>query len=150
MNHSQRGLSTIVTAGILLSSVALMGTGLVTWSQSNLTERQANLSTSFSNNINKLKESLVLEYVWFDPDPDPTVHMTITNVGTNSINIVEIEFRDTNTLQTIQKYDISNGELNPSASYSFPADFNYVSYQSFTSVITTERGSIFSNQVTTP
>ncbi|QUC65455.1 hypothetical protein NsoK4_04210 [Nitrosopumilus sp. K4] len=148
----RRGLSNIVTAAILLSAVALMGTGLVSWSQSNLTERQANLNTSFQNNINKLKESVILEYVWFSSSPKFT-NMTITNIGTNSLNIVDVEFRNPDTQQTLHEETISDGQLSPSESYSYQTSdnvFDHTPYSSFTAVITTERGSIISTQVTTP
>lgn len=55
-----RDLATIVTSAIMMSAVIMMGTAGVVWSQSSLTEKQADMADTAVDYMNKLNESLVL------------------------------------------------------------------------------------------
>lgn len=144
--RKRHGLSTVVTSAILLSAVAVLGTGLVTWSQSNLSAHQQNLELDFSKKVNRLNEFLILEHVWFGTTPY-SVNMTITNLGSVRSEIVEIKFVNSNTKQNLITFTLNNGTIDKSNSISFQPNFDYTQYQALDIVITTGRGSIFTSQV---
>ena len=146
----KRALSTIVTGAILLSAVAIMGTMVVVWSQTLFSQHQTELQVSFSNNINKLHESLFIENVWFDAVPTPKiVNVTLSNIGTIGLNITEIDLIDpddgSNLISTIL---ISDGGIALNQLYS-----KNVTYDGWTVdtpinvVVYTERGNIITKQV---
>ena len=101
-----RGLSTIVTSVMMLSGVAVLGTGVVAWSNSNLSTEQQVLNTKLSTSVNKIKESLVIENIWFNLTPPRFVNITMNNVGTIGLNVTEIQLgNSTTTHQITQKND---------------------------------------------
>ena len=57
--RQRRALATIITSAIMMSSVALMGSAGVVWSQSSLTAKQVDMTDTAVNYMNKLNESLV-------------------------------------------------------------------------------------------
>ena len=147
---AKRGLSTVVTAAILLSAVAVMGSMVVVWSQSTLSQHTAALEVSYASNINKLNEGLAVENVWFDPVPSPkTLNVSLSNIGTLYLNITEIDLVDpddgSNLVSTVL---ISDGGLPLNQLYS-----RNVTYDGWTVgnpinvVVTTERGNIITKQV---
>ena len=84
----RRALASIVTSAILLSSIAIMGVGLVGWSNSNLMGHQKTLENTFSKNINKLNEHVIFEKVWFGgTSPNKFVNVTATNSGDIGLNV---------------------------------------------------------------
>ena len=58
--RQRRALATIVTSAIMMSAVTMMGTAGVMWSQSSLTEKQADMTDTIVDYMNKLNESLIL------------------------------------------------------------------------------------------
>ena len=147
---TNRGLSTVVTGAILLSAIAIMGTMVIAWSQTLLSQHQTELNVSFANNINKLNESLFIESVWFDAVPSPKiVNVTLSNIGTIGLNITEIALIDpddgSNLISTIL---ISDGGIALNQLYS-----KNVTYDGWTVdtpinvVVYTERGNIITKQV---
>ena len=84
---SKRGLSTAVTSAILLTAVAVMGIMLVSWSNMNLTRHQQDLDASFSDNLNRINEELLLGNIWFGNTPSNNINITMNNVGTVGLNV---------------------------------------------------------------
>ena len=99
-----RGLSTIVTSVMMLSGVAVLGTGVVAWSNSNLSTEQQVLNTQLSTSVNKIKESLVIENIWFNPTL-LRVNITMNNVGTIGLNVTEIQLGNSTTTHKITQYN---------------------------------------------
>jgi len=145
---SKRGLGTVVTAVILLSAVAMMGTFLVGWSNSNLITHQSLLEASFSDKMNKLNEHLAFEYVWFGDTPK-IVNVTLTNVGTIGLNVTEVEFTDTSGT-TLATFPITGGGIVPSQTYSLEEPYDWTSGTPFNVVATTGRTNIYQTQVLPP
>ncbi len=147
---AKRGLSTVVTAAILLSAVAIMGSMMIVWSQSTLSQHKAALEVSYASNINKLNEGLAVENVWFDSVPSPkTLNVTLSNIGTLYLNITEIDLVDpddgSNLVSTVL---ISDGGLTSSAVYSTNITYNdWTVGIPLNVVVTTERGNIITKQV---
>ena len=62
---TRRALATVVSTGILLSAVAVMGSMMTAWSNSTFANEQHEMNTAYSDGVNKLNELLVIENVWF-------------------------------------------------------------------------------------
>ncbi|MEX0764539.1 MAG: hypothetical protein WEC35_04525 [Nitrosopumilaceae archaeon] len=143
-NRSRRGLAGVVTGTILLSAVAVLGSGLVSWTNSNLFTHQQDLQSSYSKATNKINEFLIVENVWFGGNfPQKFVNITMTNVGNVGLNVTEIEL--TNSAGII-KYQFSNGGILPGKSYSPPLSYDWVDNQLVDITITTSRDSIYKTQ----
>lgn len=145
---SKRGLSTVVTSAMLLSSVAVLGTLVIDWSNSNLLNRQSYLESTFSANTNKLNEYLVVENVWFGGnDPTKYVNITLTNVGEIGLNVTKIEFVDPIDDDKLASYVFTNGGMLSKKSFSVTPNFSWQDNSAFDIVVTTLRDSIYRIQV---
>jgi len=146
----KRALSTVVTGAILLSAVAIMGSMIVAWSQSLLSQHESELQVSFARSINKLNEGLVVENVWFDAVPSPKiVNVTLSNIGTIYLNITKIDFIDPDDGSNLVSTGlISDGGIALNQLYS-----KNVTYDGWTVdtpinvVVITERDNIITKQV---
>jgi archaellum component FlaF (FlaF/FlaG flagellin family) len=147
---SKRGLSTAVTSAILLAAVTVMGTMLVSWSNMNLTRHQQDLDASFSDNLNRINEELLLGNIWFGNTPSNNINITMNNVGTVGLNVTEIEIKDYSTGSTKKLFSYSNTGLVPRGEFSVNETFAWDVDTSYEVIITTERGSAFRTQVTAP
>ena len=145
--YYKRGLSTVVASAILLSAVAVLGTAVVGWSNSNLNIHQTELQTAFSSNLNKLNENVVFEYVWFGTN---FVNITLANVGTVGLDVNTVEFVDPDNAASLHKETLSNGKIFPNKSISPQITYSWTSGQTFDVVITTARDVIFRTQVLPP
>jgi archaellum component FlaF (FlaF/FlaG flagellin family) len=97
---SRRGLSTIVTSAILLTSVAVIGTALVGWSNNNLKVFETSLANTISTNTNQINENLNIENLAFCINcgiatSKNVINVTLTNTGTVSVNVTKIQVNGT-------------------------------------------------------
>ena len=144
----RRGLASIVTSAILLSSIAILGVGLVDWSNSNLNTHQKNLENTFSENINKINEHLTIEKTWFGgTSPNKFVNVTITNTGNIGLNVTNIQFINSTDYTKITSLTINDGGLKNSESYSRQIDYEWSVDKEFDIIVTTNRDSQFRTQV---
>ena len=175
VGSSHRGLSTIVTAGIMLSAVAVLGSAVVTWSNGNLKSFEIALSNTAATNTNKITESLSIENIAFcsncgSVNSKNVTNVTLTNTGTSSVKITQIQLNST----AITSYYYSKTShysssscpppsgvstclpvtLSPKQSYTVSASLNYPktwgSQKPDTITVTTARGSIFTTQAAPP
>lgn len=142
-NRSRRGLAGIVTGAILLSAVAALGSGLVSWTNSNLFTHQQDLESSYSKATNKINEFLIIENVWFGENPQKFVNITMTNVGNVGLNVTKIEL--TSSAGSVE-YQFSNGAILPEKSYSPPISYAWSDNQLVDITVITSRGSIYKTQ----
>ena len=142
-NRRRRGLASVVTGAILLSAVALLGTGLVSWTNSSLSTHQQDLQSSYSTVTNKINEFLIIENVWFGQTPHKFVNITITNVGNVGLNVTKIEL--TNSTHSVE-YQFGDGAILPKKSYSPPISYEWGNNELVDITITTSRGSIYKTQ----
>lgn len=150
IKKTRRALSTIVTSAILLSAVAIMGAAVVAWSNSNLSAHQQELEETFTASINKIKENLVFENVWFKSTLPKSVNVTLSNIGDVGLNVTNIKFVDPTDTTTILSRTISNGGIVRDSEYSTVIEYDWTSNDEFNIVVTTGRDSIFSTQVLPP
>jgi hypothetical protein len=88
----------IVAAGVI-------GSFLVAWANSSFALQSADIATSAANRINQIKESYIIEDVWFNgTNPNQKEYITIRNTGDLAIKITKIYVNNTqvwNAGQTI-------------------------------------------------
>ncbi len=144
----RRGLASVVTSAILLSSVAILGVGLVGWSNSNLLSHQQNLENTFTQNVNKLNEHVTFEKVWFGgTSPSKFVNVTVTNTGNVGLNVTSIQFVNSTTLNEISLSAITDGGLINSQSYSTEINYEWINDAEFDILLKSYRDSQFRTQV---
>ncbi len=144
----RRALASIVTSAILLSSIAVLGVGLVGWSNSNLLSHQKDLENTFSKNINKLNEHVTFEKIWFGgTSPNKFVNVTLTNTGTVGLNVTQIKFINPEDSEEILSISETNGGIEISNSYSSEIDYEWTSGTAFDFIVTTNRDTLFRTQV---
>jgi len=141
-NRSKRGLSTVVTGVIMLSAVAVLGTAIVAWSNSNLFSNQQVLNTQLTTNVNKIKESIVIENVWFQTGSPKYINITLNNVGTIGLNVTSIKI-DNKTDGTIDQINQTNDAVLPGKTQSYKIKFGWQSSVPIKIFITTARDNIF-------
>lgn len=144
-NRSKRGLSTVVTGVIMLSAVAVLGTAIVAWSNSNLFTQQQLLTTQLSTNVNKIKESVVIENVWFKTGSPKYINITLNNVGTIGLNVTSIKL-DNKTDGTIESTTVTNNAVLPGKTKSYQIQFAWQSGTPVKIFITTARDNIFTTE----
>ncbi|HJU13837.1 MAG TPA: hypothetical protein VJ792_05215 [Candidatus Nitrosotalea sp.] len=94
-----RGLGTIVTSAILLTTVAIIGASLVAWSNSNLSTFESALSSTTASDTNQINENLNFENFAFCSscanNGKNVVNVTLTNTGSVPMNVTLIEVNKT-------------------------------------------------------
>ena len=144
---TRRGLSTVVTSAILLSTVAIMGVMLIGWANTNLATKQIAQSDSIDEKMNKLNEDILVENIWFGTrNSIEVVNVTIGNVGSIGFNITKIEIKNSTS---VLFNTITNGGVTPGDDYAFQRQFDWSSGETTDFQIFTERGNIFVSQEVT-
>jgi archaellum component FlaF (FlaF/FlaG flagellin family) len=155
----RRGLSNVVTTAILLTSVAVMGTGIVAWSNGNLKVFEISLANTSVNATNKINENLAIENVGFCKNcrfpsfPSSVINVTLTNTGTLPLKVTQIQINST----AVQTYWASTSlptTILPQKSYLvstiIPGGTTWSLKSLSTITVTTDRGSIFTTQAVAP
>ena len=147
MGKKRRALATIVSTGILLSAVAIMGSVLTAWSNSIFATEQDQINTVYADGVNKLNEFLVIEHVWFGDNPSKFVNVTMTNVGNVGLNVTKI--RLDNTIDKID-FNPTNGGILREGNLSTQIGYNWTTTEPIQITVTTEKGSIYQTFVMGP
>ena len=114
LNYKRHALSTVVTGAIMLSAVAVLGTFVVSWANTNLFSHQQKLQDTYSTNVNKLNEKLIIENVW--RSTPNTIDIFMNNVGSIGLNVTQVTIYKNS--QQICKWQITDGGLKLGQSYS--------------------------------
>ena len=140
MRRKRRALATIVSTGIMLSAVAVMGSMLTAWSNSIFATEQDEINTVYAEGVNKLNEFLVVEHVWFGNNPSKFVNMTMSNVGNIGLNVTKITLDN-----SIDRTDllISNGGMVSGDDFSAEVGYNWTTTEPIEITVTTEKGKIY-------
>ena len=143
----RRALATVVTTGILLSAVAVMGSILTAWSNSIFANEEHNIGKAHDEGINKLNESLVIEHVWFGSNPAKFVNMTMSNVGSVGLNITKITLDN-----SIDKLDlaVTDGGIERNDYKSKEIAYDWTTTDPIKISILTEKGSLYQTYVMGP
>lgn len=146
----RRALATVVSTGILLSAVAIMGSMLTAWSNSIFATEQDELNTVYTEGVNKLNEFLVIEHVWFGNKtdiPNKFINLTVSNVGNNGLNVTKITLDN-----SIDKTNllISDGGIVQGRYFSKVIKYNWTTTEPIQVSIITEKGSLYQTYVMGP
>lgn len=142
---SRRGLSTVITSAMMLSAVAILGSALVSLSNSNFKTFETSFTNATASYSNQINEDLNIENVWFGSSPSKFVNITLTNIGTVSLNVIDIKI--VNSTRTYD-YPYSHSNILPKRQNSTIISYNWQSGVPIQIVVTTSRGSTFQTQVT--
>jgi hypothetical protein len=152
--RSRRGLATIVTTAIMLTTVAIMGSGVVAWGHSNIFRSEGTIATSFSNNVNQINENLIIEKIWFCKNqsncpskPVPAVNITLNNQGSIGLNVTQIQF---STSTKAVQFHYGNQTILPQSTKSILIPYTYSSNVLTNIQVTTARGITISTQALPP
>ena len=156
VGSSHRGLSTIVTSGIMLSAVAVLGSAVVTWSSGNLKAFETALSNTAATNTNKINELLTIENIVFCSNcagsgSNKVINVTLTNTGTIPVKISQIQINST-AITTFAKGTTLPTNIMPKNSYTVAAQLanTWKSKSVDIITVTTARGSIYTTQAAPP
>ena len=145
--RQRRALATIVTSAIMMSAVTMMGSAGVIWSQSSLTEKQADMANTAVDYMNKLNESLVFEYVYCTSDPCEQINVILTNVGHVGLEVSKVTI---STSGFSKIHPVLNGQIMPDHSIAIPInDAGFSSYNILNVIVETHRGNIIQTQTST-
>lgn len=134
--RKRRALATVVTTGIFLSVVAVMGSMLTAWSNSIFNNEQHEINTVYSDGVNKLNEFLVVEHVWFGQQPEKFLNITISNVGNVGLNVTKITL-DNSVNKT--EVSITNGGLAPNDFLSTKINYTWTTTEPIQLTVATEK-----------
>lgn len=145
----RRGLATVITSAIMMSAVCMMGSAGVVWSQTSLASQQADMTNTASEYINKLNESLVIEYLYCASDPCNQIKVVLTNVGNVGLDVTDVTISNkASGFNKIQS--ITNGQIIPDNSLEITInDSGFSSYSVLDVMVKTNRGNIIQTQTNT-
>jgi hypothetical protein len=143
----RRALATVVSTGILLSAVAIMGSMLTAWSNSIFATEQEELNAVYAEGVNKLNEFLVIEHVWFGNNPTKFVNLTMSNVGNVGLNVTKITLDNSIDRTNLV---ITNGGIIRTDDFSTEIQYNWTTTDPIQVTITTEKGTIYQTYVMGP
>ncbi len=144
----RRALATVVSTGILLSAVAIMGSMLVAWSNSIFANEQNEINEVYSEGVNKLNEFLVIENVWFGNETSNRfINVTMSNVGNVGLNVTKITLDN-----SVDKTDllITDGGMARNDIFSTEITYNWTTTDPIKITITTEKGTLYQTYVMGP
>lgn len=143
----RRALATVVSTGILLSAVAILGSMLTAWSNTIFANESHDIGTVHDNGINKLNEYLVIEHVWFGNNPSKFLNVTMSNVGNVGLNVTKITLDN-----SLERTDllINDGGIEQNSYISKKIFYNWTSSEPIKISIITEKGSLYQTHVMGP
>jgi hypothetical protein len=101
--HSRRGLSNVVTSLILVAAVSIIGASLLSWSSLSFATQQREISNQTTSRINLIKESFIIEDVWFYKQGQTNyANVTVRNTGSLAITVSDIYVNNTKMWNTGQ------------------------------------------------
>ena len=93
--YRRRGISVIISSLLMVVAVGIIGAYLITWSNSTFAQQQAQIANQTASRINLIKETFVVEDVWFYNSAGQKADVTIRNSGDLAIKISKIYVNNT-------------------------------------------------------
>lgn len=132
--RKRRGYSAVLTTSMMLAAVSILGSSLLIWANMSFDIRRETAAELFEEGSNVLKESLVVEDVWFDAGAPKYVNVTLRNVGGIVVNVTEVSLNGTVVWSQSVIVD-TGGDVTVYAVYSWSVGM-------YTVEVETERGSL--------
>ncbi len=151
----RRGLSTVVTSAIMLAAVSIMGTMMLIWSQTSMTEQKMEIEEIFNTQLNKINEDLLFENIWFalpaGSMSDNHLNVTLTNIGILGLNVTTIRVTNVTAGNTdYVDYQYTDLGIIKSGSISQNVTYPWQSGDELDVLVFTGRGNQFITQVVAP
>ncbi len=143
-NYSQRGISSIVSSAVLLSSFTVMGTMAVSWSQNTVATHEQSLGLQYTAATNKIKESMSLENFWYDT-PHQKLNIVLKNTAQIGMTVIQIQVQGASS----QVYSYTPTQILPGVSYTATVQYGWMG-DPLDVFVTTARGSIFRFHIAAP
>ena len=143
-NGSRRGISTVISQAILITTVTAIGLAADSWSQSMTSAHETSLGTQYDTAINKIKESLALEKYWYDT-PNQKLNLVFKNTAEIGIVITQIQIQGSSG----QTYDLTQAQIDQGGFYTATVPYRWMG-DPFDIQVSTSRGSIFTFHITAP
>ena len=110
MPRARRGVSNVVTTLLLVVATGVIGAGLVAWSNGSFALKSLEITNQAASQINQVKESFVVEDVWFKITPYPGgtkyADITVRNTGDLAVKISHVYVNNTSVTITPQTIPI--------------------------------------------
>ncbi len=150
-----RGLASVVTSGIILSAVSIMGVMLLGWSQTSINDQKQEMNQVYDTRMNKINEDLLYENIWFALPAGVMsanhLNVTVANIGILGLNVTTIQVTNsTGTNNTSIPYSYTDGGIVTGSSLSFNVTYPWQSADNLDIRIFTDRGNQFVSQVIAP
>jgi hypothetical protein len=100
-------MSTVVTTLMLVAATGVIGSTLVAWSNSSFSMQYLNISNTTNSRINLVRESFVLEDVWFYSPNKADV--TIRNTGDLAVTVTKVYVNNSQAWSGSQVIPIGTG-----------------------------------------
>jgi len=149
---AKRAISELPSVSMLLFAVAIMGIGLLVWSNSTFMTQQHAINSQYSDIINKLNEELFIENVWVAGASNLTKSVDIyaTNIGSVALTISEIKFVVPSSGTTLKSFTSSDDAIKQKNSLLIEYAYDWQDDTRIDLIVTTLRGSTFKTQLVTP
>lgn len=141
-NH--RAISSIVTGMILLVATVILGSAVVMWSSNSLSTSKSIITTLYTSNVNMVTEKLVIENTWFGTTPSKFINVTLYNVGSSGITIIDIKIKNSTKIVDIP---IVNGTILSQKTNSTKIPYTWANKIPLSIIVTTARGSVITADV---
>lgn len=149
---SKRGLSSVITATIMLSFVAIVGVAVLDLNYTKINQQEEVLESTLSTASNRLRENIFIENIWLGgPTTFPTkfVNITIFNSGNIGLKISDIKFVKQSDGTILDSYTIADKGIKQNEMLSYEKPFNWPTNTVVDIILTTERGSLFKDTLWT-
>ena len=149
---TKRAISELPSASMLLFAVAVMGIGLLAWSNTTFLTQQDAINSQYSDILNKLNEEIFVENVWFVGASDQTraVQIYATNIGSVGLTISEIKFVVPSNGTTLKSFTSTDDAIKQKNSLLIEHAYAWQDDTLVDLIVTTTRGSTFKTQLVTP
>lgn len=155
--RKHRAIANVVTSGIILSAVSIMGVMMLGWSQTNIATQQQEMTEVFDTRMNKINEDLIFENIWFATGPSGKMtgnhlNVTVANIGVLGLNITSIQITNTTGTNntTWPEYPYTDAGIVTGDSRSLNTTYSWQSGDELNVRIFTDRGNQFLSQVIAP
>jgi fibro-slime domain-containing protein len=142
--HNRKGVSTAISGAILLVGISLIGVMGVSWAKSNLNTNEQIIGNTYSNDVNKMKESIAPQHEWYKT-AQKQLNVTFKNTGLDGLDVNEIKIDGINSADL----RIPPTDVIPGGTFSKLVNYDWAGDPIDISLIT-KRGSIFTHHLGVP
>lgn len=138
--RARKGIANVVSSVIMILAVTMMGVVTLGWANTSFSAQQKQMTESFQETSNTIKEMYVIEDIWLSKVPVNYVNITIRNVGTIGLEIDSIKIQGDSSSYTWTPP--ADTVLRPKEAYHAGIPFVWNTETILDIYVSTERGSM--------